>query len=444
MDSSGGISDAQLASALRLGIAALIGLAVGLEREWSGHASGPHARFAGLRTFLLLGLLGGIAGLFLHEGNEILAATIATGGAVLSIAAYVSGLRAPDADPDGTTEVAALLVIALGVLASAGSWLIAAATGSLMVLALNEKQRLHGAIKRVHQEELSAALQFAVLALVVLPFLPEGPFLGAAAIRPRSLWMIVLLFCALNFAGFLARRSAGEGRGYLLTGLLGGVISSTAVTFGFARHSRQHPGVSAALAAGVIGACTVLVPRVLIISSILSPSVGVALLPFTIPAGLIGAAFVAVAWRSGRKWETGVQVATPVSWLASDDKNPLRLWVAIRLAIIFQVAIMAISYVRDAWTVSGLYGTAVVLGLTDVDALTVSMSTPSTEILPAVAGRAIAIGILANTFVKLGISIAVGSARYRLIAGGVLLAMAAAIGVALALFQVTTGPWPVR
>jgi uncharacterized membrane protein (DUF4010 family) len=429
------ISDVQLAAALRLAVAAFIGLAVGLEREWSGHAAGPEARFAGLRTFLLLGLLGGAAGLLALEGHEILAAAIATGGAVLSITAYVMVVRQQGADRDGTTEAAALLVVALGVLAGAGSWLIAAGAGSVMVLALNEKKRLHGAISQVKQEELRAALQFAVLALVVLPLLPEGPFFGWAAIRPRALWMIVLLFCALNFAGFLARRSAGQSRGYLLTGLLGGVISSTAVTIGFARYSRQYPNAAAALAVGVIGACTVLVPRVLLISSVLNPAVSAELVPFVVPAGLIGITVVALAWRFGKSWDTGSELAAPVSWLAPDEKNPLRLWVAIRLAVIFQVALMAVTYVRQMWDVKGLYSTAVVLGLTDVDALTVSMSAPSTNILPLVAARAIAAGILANTVVKLGISVAVGSGRYRLIAAGVLVAMAVAIAAALYLQQ---------
>lgn len=427
------ISDAQLAAALRLATAALIGLGVGLERQWSGHAAGQEARFAGLRTFLLLGLLGGTAGLLAREGHEIVAAAIVAGGAAFSIAAYVMVLRQQDADRDGTTEAAAILVVALGVLAGAVSWLIAAAAGSLVVLALNEKKRLHGAVSHVRQEELRAALQFAVLALVVLPLLPQGPYFGWAAVRPRTLWMIVLLFCAMNFAAFLARRSIGEARGYLLTGLLGGVISSTAVTFGFARYSRQYPHTAAALASGVIAACTVLVPRVLVISSVLNPEVATRLLPFVVPAGLIGAGVVALAWRFGKSWETSNEVAAPVAWLAPDEKNPLRLWVAIRLAVIFQLAIIAITYIRDMWTVQGLYGTAVLLGLTDVDALTVSMSTPSTDVLPSIAARAIAMGILANTAVKLGISAAVGSARYRLITVGVLLAMAVPIGVAIAL-----------
>ena len=425
------ISDIQLAAAFRLAIAALIGLGVGLEREWSGHADGPQARFAGLRTFLLLGLLGGAAGLLTHENHEGIAAVIAAGGIAFSITAYVMAVRQEGIDRDGTTEAAAILVVALGVVAGAFSWLIAAAAGSLVVLALNEKKRLHGAVTHLPQEELRAALQFAALALVVLPLLPTGPYFGWAAIRPRALWMIVLLFCALNFAGFIARRRAGERHGYLLTGLLGGVISSTAVTLGFARYSRQYEAASSALACGVVGACTVLVPRVLIVSAVLNPVVALQLMPFLVPAGLIGAAVVVVAWKFDAPAQK-LDGPSPVAWLTGDDKNPLRLGMAIRLAVIFQLAMIAITFARETWAVKGLYSSAVVLGLTDVDALTVSMSTSSSQILP-LAARAIAAGILANTVVKMGISVAIGSPRYRLIAGSVLLAMGAAIAATLTL-----------
>ena len=119
----------QLAAALRLAVSAVIGLVVGLEREWSGHAAGPEARFAGLRTFLMLGLLGGVAGLAARQGHEILAAVIAAGGAGLSVAAYVMFVRQPGADREGTTETAAIVVVALGVLAGSVSWLIAAGAG---------------------------------------------------------------------------------------------------------------------------------------------------------------------------------------------------------------------------------------------------------------------------------------------------------------------------
>jgi uncharacterized membrane protein (DUF4010 family) len=427
------MTEGAVATAVRLGIAALIGLVIGLEREWSGHASGVSARFAGLRTFLLIGLLGGCAGLLAREGHDLIAAAIVFGTAGMAIAAYVVATRAPDADRDGTTEVAAILVAALGVIAGAGSWAVAAGAGSLVVLVLHEKQRLHGAVTRVQPAELSAALRFAVLALVVLPLLPEGPYLGWAAIRPRSLWFIVLLFSAINFAGFLARRTAEEGRGYLLTGLLGGVISSTAVAFGFARFSTKQKEAGAALAIGVIGACTVLVPRVLVVSAVLNQEVAIRLAPLIVPAGLIGAAIVAFAWKYGARWLTPATTDAPVQWLAGDDRSPLRLWVAIRLAILFQLAIMAITLARSFWSVQGVYGSAVVLGLTDVDALTVSMSTPSTAIAPMMAARAIGVGILANTIVKLGIAVAAGSGRFRLIAGAVLLGMAAITAAMLAL-----------
>lgn len=425
------MSELQIAGAVPLAIAALIGLAVGLERQWSGHASGPDARFAGLRTFLMLGLLGGLAGMAARENYEILAAVIAGAGMFLSIAAYVMFVRNPAASRDGTTETAAIIVVALGAIATAISPMMAAASGSVVVLALNEKKRLHGAVGRLHPEELRGALQFAVLALVIWPLLPEGPFLGWVAIRPRTLWMIVLVFCAINFIGFLARRSVGEGRRYIVTGLLGGVISSTAVTFAFGRYSRDNKGAEAALAAGVIGACTVLIPRVLIISSVIRPDVAVALLPYILPAGLIGAAVVWLVWKYGPRWEDATQAPPVVSWMAPSEKHPLRFWVALQLAVIFQVAIVIITFAQRVWALKGIYGTSVLLGLTDVDALTVSMSSESAGIIPAVAARAIAIGILSNTLVKLGVSIVVGSARYRLIAGGVLVIMAAAIGIAM-------------
>ncbi len=424
------IGDPQLAAALKLAIAALIGLGVGLEREWSGHASGPHARFAGLRTFFLLGLLGGIAGLLVHDGHELVAAVIIAGGASLSVVAYATFVRHSPADRDGTTEVAAVIVLALGVVAGSVSLLIAAGAGSFVVLALNEKKRLHKAIERVGEGELRAGFQFAVLALVVLPILPEGPYLGWADVRPRTLWMVVLLFCAMNFAAFLARRSASEGRGFLLAGLLGGVISSTAVTFGLARYSRTHQGVSAALASGVVAACTVLVPRVLLISAVLNISVAVSLVPLLAPAGLIGLAVMALAWKFERRLNPAANAGPPP--LASrDERNPLRLWTAIQLALLFQVAITSITWLRSMVTVEGLYGTAVVMGLTNADALTVAMSTPSVDIMPQIAARAIAAGILANTIVKLGISVAMGSAGFRLAAGGVLLLMTIAIAAPL-------------
>jgi uncharacterized membrane protein (DUF4010 family) len=265
----------------------------------------------------------------------------------------------------------------------------------------------------------------------VLPILPERLDVQGFEVHPRSLWMVVLLFCALNFAAYVAHRSAGKGRGYLLTGILGGVISSTAITVGFAQNSRKEERASFPLAAGVIAACTVLVPRVFIISFAINPPVAVALVPLLLPAGIVGAAVLVYAWRFGKAIEADHTHEAEPGGLFGSGKSPLRLIFAIQLAIVFQLAIFLISWVSSRFTLEGLYGTAALLGLTNADALTVSMSAPSSSVLPGVAARAIAIGILANTIVKLGISVGVGSPRFRLIAGGVLAVMAVAIGVPL-------------
>ncbi len=412
----------ELDAALRLAIAALIGLGVGVEREWSGHSSGEQARFAGMRTFMMLGLLGGIGGLLLAGGHEAPAAMAIGGGVALAVAAYVMAVRRPHMETEGTTEAAALLVIALGALAGTGMLRLAAGAGAIVVLALHEKQRLHGAVRLVPEQEMQAALRFGVLALVVLPLLPAGPVLGALAIRPRALWVIVLLFCALNFAGFIARRRAGDRHGYGLVGMLGGLISSTAVTLDFSRRSRSDPTNAASLASGVIGACTVLIPRVLVVSAVLNAAVSLALLPFVLPAALIGALIVGRDWRSGDADPNG-GVAPPGS--------PLRLSMAIKMALLFQVAMLAIDFVRARWAAPGLYATAAALGLTDVDALTVAMSRPSAPIPAELAARAIAVGIFANTVFKFVLAQALGTSTFRRTTALGLGALGAAIALAL-------------
>jgi uncharacterized membrane protein (DUF4010 family) len=412
--------------ALRLGIAALIGLGVGVERQWSGHATGAQARFAGMRTLTMLGLIGGLSGLFLSAGHAAAGAATVAGGMAIVVAAYVMTVRQAGVDPEATTEVAAAVVIALGVLAGIGRLALAGAAGALIVLALHEKERLHHAVTHVRQEELRAAARFSVLALVILPLLPEGPVLGALEVRPRALWIVVLLFSAINFAAFVARRAAGPGRGYGIVGMLGGLISSTAVTLDFARRSRAEPALSRSLASGVVGACTVLIPRVLVVSAVLNARVALALLPLLALPLAVGSVFVVRDWRQREPDGSGATAAPP--------GNPLRLAMAIRMALLFQIAMTAIDYARARWPTPGLYATAAALGLTDVDALTVGMSRPSEPISAILAARAISVGILANTALKLSMAQVLGTPAFRSSVLMGLGALAAALGLALALF----------
>lgn len=387
-------------------MAALAGLAVGIEREWSGHASGPEARFAGARTFLLLGILGGVAG-WLIAGGVTAAGTVALGGAMaLTVAAYVMAARGGGGAVDGTTEVAALVVLVLGTTAGLGFPLLTSGAAAVMVLALIEKTRIHQVIRRIGQQEITAALQFAVLALVILPLLPPGPYGPFDSFRPRALWSVVLLFSGLNFAGYLARRAVGETRGYGMTGLLGGIVSSTAVTLQFSRHSRREPGLGPALSTGVLAACTILLPRVALMATILYAPVTVALTWYVVPPLVVGAAFIGLALRRQAPEAHGPPAKQP--------ESPLGLWSSLKMAVGFQIVLTAIPFIQQIWGAPGVLASAALLGLTDVDALTLSMCRLAAG--PdgvGIAAGGIAIGILSNTIVKLGIAVALGSGVFR-------------------------------
>ncbi|MFL5403836.1 MAG: MgtC/SapB family protein [Gemmatimonadales bacterium] len=411
-----------LSVAAGLAVAGLAGLAVGIEREWSGHATGPAARFAGVRTFLMLGLLGGLAGWLIEGGLLLPGALLLASGSLLTVAAYVMAARRGGAAVEGTTEVAALVVLALGAIAGLGFPLVTSAVASVMVLALVEKTRIHSTIERLGERELKAALQFAVLAVVILPLLPAGPFGPYDSIRPRAIWLVVLLFSGLNFAGYLISRWLGTSRGYGLTGLLGGLISSTAVTLQFSRRSRDMPAAGRALALGVVGACTVLVLRVEILAAALQSDVALALIRYLVPVLLAGAAVLLVLYlRRGRKSER--EAADPA-------RNPLGLWSAIRLAIAFQVVLLLVPLVRHLWGVKGILASAAVLGFTDVDALTYSMTRLGAE-AAGLGAQAIAIGILSNTVLKLAVVLSLGRGQFRWIAGFGLVTLGVASGVGL-------------
>lgn len=400
---------------LRLAVAGLIGLAIGVEREWSGHASGPNARFAGVRTFLLLGLVGGIAGWLSSGGQALLALALVGGSAVLSVAAYVVASQQTH-DRDGTTEAAALLVLATGGLSGLGHESLAAGVAAIAVLALAEKSRIREFIRRIGETELRAGLHFAVLAIVVLPLLPEGPYGPQNAIRPRELWSVVLIFSGLNFLGYLARRAIGPERGYGVAGLLGGFVSSTAVTLGFSRQSRATPAHSQGLALGVVAACAVLLIRVLVVASVLNPQVGRGLIPYFIAPALVGGAFVCYALWRRQPSSTGTE---------PQERNPLRLAAAIQMTLAFALVLLVVPTVERLWGSGGVLGSAAVLGLTDMDALTYSMARlgDATGGAP-LAARAIGVGLLSNTVLKLGLAVALGAPAFRRFAVPGLLAYA--------------------
>ncbi|HUL75456.1 MAG TPA: MgtC/SapB family protein [Vicinamibacterales bacterium] len=401
-----------------LTVAVLGGLGIGIEREWSGHAAGARAHFAGVRTFTLLALASGLAGWLWSAGAQGPALILLAGMGALIVAAYFAASRR---DVDGTTEVAAFVVMAAGVLAGSGNNRVAAGIMAVTLLLLVEKSRLHSFVAKLDREEIRAAVRFAVMATVILPLLPEGPYGPFGGIRPRALWALVLLFSGLSFVGFAARRTFGRNRGYAIAGTLGGMISSTGATLTMAELSRKKPEIGRALASGALGANTVLFPRVLFSSLILAPALAQALWPACVVPALIG---VALTMR-------GLRGAHAVERLER-EKNPLQFKAAIQMTLFFQLVLFAVWFATSRLGTQGLYGSAVVLGLVEMDALTISMARLTASGTAAeITARAVTIGIISNTIVKLGIAIVVGRGRFRPLAAIGLALMALALGAAL-------------
>jgi uncharacterized membrane protein (DUF4010 family) len=394
---------------IALVVAALGGTAVGLERQWSGHAEGPTARFAGIRTFAMLGAVGGLSGWLWSNGGAVLAGVLLSGGVAITVAAYVVASRH---EVDGTTEVAALVVMGAGVLAGTGQLRVASAIVAVEVLLLVEKSQLHSLVRRIDDVELRAGVRFAVMALVILPLLPEGPYPPLGIVRPRQLWMLVLFFSGLSFLGDVLNRVAGPQSGALVSGAIGGLISSTNVTFTFARSSRQDSSHSRSLAFGAIAANAILYPRVLTAVAVLN----VALLPVLVP-------FVAApALAAGIVAAVGAKIHPPEGERRrAAMRNPLQLSAALRMAALFQVVLMIVRLAQSTWGRSGVLTTAAALGLTDVDALTVSMTKGVADTVPMqTAALAIAVGILANNGLKMGIALLLGEPQFRTIVAGTL------------------------
>lgn len=396
---------------LGLLIATLGGAAVGLERQWSGHADGPSARFGGIRTFTMLGATAGLSGWLFTIDMAAVATVLLSGAVAIIAAAYVAASKT---DVDATTEVAGLVVLAAGVFAGIGSFQLASGIIALLSLVLIEKSRLHSLVARIDDVSLRAAVRFGVMALVILPLLPTGPYGPFGGVRPRELWALVLFFSGLSFVGYVARRVAGSGHGYFLTGLLGGLISSTNVTFTFGRLSRQNPDIDRALAFGAVAANAMLFPRVLVATAVLNAALVPLLIPYLLAPALVA---IAVAAIGAMRFEGAGSDA-------DERRNPLQIFDALRMAVLFQIVLIAVYVARRLWGESGVLTSAAILGLTDVDALTMSMArSVGTSGALDLAAQAIAIGVLANTALKLFLAVAFGSRSYCLLAGGALTAI---------------------
>jgi uncharacterized membrane protein (DUF4010 family) len=402
-----------------LGLSLAIGLLIGVERGWRLRDEKAGTRIAGLRTFGLLGLIGGLAGLVpIMIGAGILLA----GAAIISI-----GYLRQSSDPDNlsaTNMIVALLTILLGYLATTGFRVPALAAAATATVLLSMREQLHRALKGMSPVEIQSVGRFALIALVILPLLPDRRFGPLDAWNPRQIWMVVVLVSGLSFAGYLATRRLGPKTGLLMTALCGAVVSSTAVTVAFAHRLKSDPENEGALTAGIALASVVMFVRVMLLTALLVPAALPSLSWAIAPATLVALVLAALALRR--------MVDRPA---AGEIKlgNPLELVPAFGFAAM--VAALAVAS-RWAELRFGDAGIAILLsltGLADVDAAVITLAgLPAGTLDGRMAGLVLASPVLLNTLFKAALTLGIAPGRTGWRAALPLLASVFAAGVALA------------
>jgi uncharacterized membrane protein (DUF4010 family) len=384
---------------LGITIAALGGAAVGVDRQRAYRENEPGA-IGGLRTFTLLGTVAGVCGFLIANAFIALGVVILASTSAMVLIVRLGAGRIPR---DATTEVAAMAVLVSGVTAGLGHLGIAAALYAWTLLLLIEKSWLHALVNRIGHIELEAAAQFAAMGLIVLPLLPSGDFGPRGILNLRSLWTLVLVFSGISFAGYLARKAMGAKIGWVLTGLIGGLISSTQVALSFSRDCRSHPESYVPLSGGVMAATSVSMLRVCILCLLLRPALAIATFVYVIAPLSIGVLFTVYSLRR------------PSSGRASlEEKNPLRVLSAAYLALIFIAAQYLVTFARAWFGNAGMFGSAGLLGSVDIDALVASLAPVVRRGMEtSEAARVIAVGILGNTAVKCAIALIWGKNAFR-------------------------------
>lgn len=410
-----------------------LGLFIGLEREHAGDAEaeaaaeGQHREVVfGVRTFALVALLGWAAG-WLGAWHPWVSALLILVTGALIVAQY---LRSPPQELGLTTEIAAVLTIALGMLVSHDRLLaVALALGTTLLLV--SKPWMRATIPKLRRVELTATLQLLILLAVVLPLLPTEARDPWGVLSPRKIGLFVTLIAAIGFIGYVLHRLFGASRGAGLSGIVGGLVSSTAVTAAMAQQARRAEAMVVPGQLATFLANTIMFARVLVVTSLISRDVARSL---AWPLGAMGAVMLAGAgwkWMSLRGQKSGDD-GDGAQRMAL--RNPFALLPALKWALILCAVLVLSAVMRDWLGDEGLLVTAAASGLADVDAitLTVSRDAGAGTLSTSLATLAITIAVMSNSVVKAGIALATGGARFgRDVAAvfGVVMAVGIAVAV---------------
>lgn len=408
---------------LNLAIALLLGAVIGLERGWDARSQASGERIAGIRTFALIGLLGGVAALLAKEVSEwafpvLLISVVAI--ALVAFSERISHIR----NFSITGTIGIVLTFCYGAIAVAIDPAIATGAAVVTALILDNKKEIHGLVDKLQEHELDAALKLLAISVVMLPLLPNEDLGPGGVLNPQEIWWMVVLIASVSFIGYFAIRLAGTSKGILFTSLFAGVSSSTALTLHYARQSKLSPAVSPQFASGILIACGTMFPRILFYCALINP----ALLPQLVwPVAVMTLLLYVPAFVIWKRHTGRLKVSRPEL-----TQNPLDLKPAILFGLLL-VVILLLGEFLQAWLGNlGVYVLAATSGVADVDAITLSLSRMSQDTLAlqtAVIG--IVIAAATNNLVKAAIAWGIGQKELGIrVAGPMLLSLAAGLTVA--------------
>ena len=410
-------TDSLLALALPIFVAFGLGALIGLEREQSESAGA----FAGSRTFPLFALYGALVQAFFPDLLPVAVAAIAIPLAL----AYV-GKMWFEGDIGLTTLTAALLTVVLGALTtySEQGTLVAVIVGGIVVVILSAKDPIHAFAETIEPAERLASAKFVLVVLVIYPLLPDSDLDLLLGLNPQFVWLMVVFVSGLSFVAYILSRVVGAHRGIALTGILGGFVSSTATTVSMANRTAAVPSLYRICAFSTVVAAVVMFPRALIevavVNRDLLPSVIVPLGAMTVAGALVAGV---VYWRTSVEEE-----------VEADVENPFRLRPALLFGLLFGAVLLVSEYANEWLGASGVYATAFVSGLADVDSITLTLSKLAADgaVTAEVATVGIVIAAVANTLMKAGLAWVLGTRELGRLVTAVLGAVAL-VGVVVVL-----------
>jgi uncharacterized membrane protein (DUF4010 family) len=405
---------------LRLAIAIGIGFLVGLQREW------VTGKRVGLRSFVLIATLGGVCGLLVPElGPWLPAAALVA----LAFGLFLHAKSIEDAvGPHGmTTEIAALVVFVLGTSVVLGYVTEGVVLGGFITILLHWKQPLQSLVRKIGANDFAAIARFLVVALVVLPVLPNQAYGYFSVLNPYQIWLMVVLVVAINLAGYIVLRIIGSRSGATVAGALGGLISSTATTVSYAGKTKENANLDAVAAIVICVASTMVYGRILLEISIVAPG----LLAYTLWPLVSFTVFMIIAVTVLVTRVPAEQVETP------ETDNPAQLKVAFTFAALYAAVIFAVAAVKELLGDQWIFLVSALSGLTDVDALTLSVSQlfQAGSLDGVTGGRAIFVASLSNLIFKWGVVLTLGNRRLKTW-------ISAAFGSAIVVGLIILVTWP--